>query len=115
MTGNIDDGNGAAIVSLIGMVHEGHQVALRRNSRIADPAAAGLVEHLADGKLEPVAATHVADHGQAISVGGPICPFDIFENWPGCAARQRRSGQCAHVYPGSDGMAAQGKRHLTRR
>ncbi len=81
--GNIDDGNGAAIVSLIGMIHEGHEVALRGNTRITDPAAAGLVENLTNGILEPVAAADVAHHGKVISVGGPIRPFDIFENWAG--------------------------------
>jgi hypothetical protein len=63
VTGNIQNSNRAAIVSLVGMVHEGHEVTLGGNSRVTDPAAAALVEDLADGILETVAATHIAHHG----------------------------------------------------
>src|SRR6202023_2671435 len=73
--GKVDDGNGAAVVPLVGMVHEGHEVALGGNSRTTNPASAGRVENFADGILQLVAASHIPNHGQTISVGGPIRPF----------------------------------------
>ena len=45
------------------MVNEGHVVALGGDSRITDPAAAGLVENFANGIFQAVAATYVVYDG----------------------------------------------------
>src|ERR1019366_3325178 len=66
----IDDCEGAAVVTLEGMIRKCDEVAFGRDARMANPSA-GLVERLSDGEFEAIAASHVANHGHAGAVGGP--------------------------------------------
>ena len=94
------------------MVEKGHQIAFRRDARMADPAGR-LVENLPDRKFQAFTAVDVADDGEAAAVGRPIRPKDVFQNVAGRAA----SG---HAHPreraarleGSDDVSAERKGHL---
>ena len=80
---------------------------------MADPSA-GLIERLADGKFEAVAAAHVANYREAGAVGGPVGPLHLLEDFARSASREWGAGQRAHAYPGSDGFAVEQDGHLGR-
>ena len=96
------------------MVEKGHHIAFGRNSRMTDPAA-GLVEDFSNRKFQAVTPANVAHYSQVDAVGRPIRPLNIFENFPGSAARQRCAGQRADIHPGSGAMTIERDGHFARR
>src|SRR5580698_6003231 len=93
------------------MVDERDLISAGRKTRVSEPTA-GFVQWLADGKLQPIAAAEVTHYGQAVSVGRPIGPLHLLQQLARRASYQRRSSQCAHADPGSEGLAVQQHRHL---
>src|ERR1700684_2747998 len=95
------------------MVGESDVVSLGRNAGMADPSA-GLVERFSDGKFETVTSAHVANHSEAVAVGGPVCPLHLLEHFAWSTSGKRCTRQRAHAYPGADGFAVEQDRHFGR-
>ena len=94
-----------------GMIGESDKVALGRNAGMADPAA-GLIERLANWIFQPVHSAEVANDEKIGSVGRPVGPLHILQNFARSASSERRASQRAHGYPRSDRFAVEQHRHL---
>src|SRR5882724_603304 len=85
----IDDGDGAASVGLRRMFQKRKLAALARKMDLAQPSV-GLVEDLADGVFQTVAAVDDVNDGQA-SVRSPSGVADVAEHLAGRAAGKRNA------------------------
>src|SRR6266702_3799415 len=92
LSGEIDEGDRAAIIPLSGMVQEGHPVPLRRYPHMGDPAGR-IVEDRSDGILEATPSRSGDGDRDPLPIRGPVRVLDTFSDGPRGPAGEGNSGQ----------------------
>ena len=110
--GEIDYRDRAAIVTMLRMVEKRNQITLWRNSQMADPSIR-FIQHFARRKFKPFSPSYVVRDGQSGSVGGPVCEFNIFQQFARSASAQGHAGQGAGIKKALAGPALERQSHLS--
>ena len=76
LAGAVDHRHHPAVVAPLRMLHERHQVAFRRDPRVAHPSGR-LIENLSDRVLELAAQSDFADDRHLAAAGAPVGPVHV--------------------------------------
>ena len=96
------------------MIQESDHVALGRNAQVTNPAGC-FIENFADGKLQTIASSGVANNRERLSIRTPVRCLYVFKNFTRCAASERHSRQSSTRHEVSQKHAVQQHRHFALR